>query len=52
MNVEVRNCRKQNRKDRNGWAIDFHISNPKPNTAIYQNVRVSLKTIDGKHEKD
>ena len=52
MNVEVKNFRKQNRADRNGFAIEFHIANPQPNTIIYQNVSVSLKTINGSKEKD
>ena len=45
--VEIRNARKFSKKDRHGWAYDFHIDNPPANTVIYQVVKVSLQASDG-----
>ena len=52
MIVKVNNFRRQNRRDRHGWAVDFKIDNPSEPATIYQNVYVWLKTIDSNGEED
>lgn len=52
MEVKVNNFRRQNRKDRHGWAADFKVDNGGKPVTIYQNVYVWLKTVDKDGDDD
>ena len=52
MEVKVTNLRRQNRKDRHGWAVDFKVDSDDKPITIYQNVYVWLKTVDKNGEED
>ena len=52
MEVKVHNIRRQNRKERHGWAVDFKVDKGNKPTTIYQNVYVWLKTVDKSGEED
>ena len=52
MEVKVNNLRRQNRKDRHGWAVDFKVDSDEKPITIYQNVYVWLKTVDKDGEED
>ena len=49
MKVTVENQRRENKPalERHGWKWDFKVNNPLPNTKIYQNVKVDIKSSDG-----
>ena len=52
MEVQVVNTKRQNRKDRHGWQVDFKLDKQYKAATIYQNVYVWLKTVDNKGEED
>ena len=52
MKVEVTKTKRQNKKDRHGWQVDFKLDKQYKTATIYQNVYVWLKTTDDKGEED
>ena len=53
MNVCVENERRENKPSlrRHGWKWDFKVDNAPPNTKIYQNVKVHIKSSDGDEDE-
>jgi hypothetical protein len=51
MKVEVVDTRRENKKERHGWKVDFKIDDAPKGTVIYQNVYVNIKSSDGEKKK-
>ena len=51
MLVKIKNVRRQNKKDRHGWKVDFKVDDAAEDTVIYQNVYVNIKSSDGDWER-
>ena len=52
MKVQIVNMKQQSKSDRHGWSVDFKINNPPKKTVIYQNVYVSLGSVNSEGEKE